>query len=194
MGIDKLNKDCKVQFSYCIFFDSSYNIVMIPQLFVLLLVGRITCQNVLPVITCSQLPQDLDGIWICDPPVQPGHGYHIGTQCIFYCDNIAVGIAMCNDLGRWKPDDPNDRPDLFTCHHQSSIGTTGHSTITSTSTIEVSSTSSTPSTSTSTTSSSSSTTSFEICSFPLLELKVTSLDTRSMFCPRDVCPAVYIIS
>ena len=41
------------------------------------------CQGVLPVITCTELPLDTGGAWQCSPPVQPGHGYHVNTECSF---------------------------------------------------------------------------------------------------------------
>merc|ERR1712126_560833 len=67
--------------------------------------------GVYPVIVCTELPQDNGGEWVCDPPVTPGHGYHINTECVFYCDGQAMGVIWCNELARWKP----QRPEDFSC-------------------------------------------------------------------------------
>merc|ERR1712126_718395 len=129
--------------------------------------------GVYPVIVCTELPQDNGGEWVCDPPVTPGHGYHINTECVFYCDGQAMGVIWCNELARWKP----QRPEDFSCDN---APTTTDSTTTVT-------------TSSSTTPSTTTTVYDDSCPF---NSKWTSKDhkTRSLYCPRDVCPAVLIES
>ena len=56
---------------------------------------------------------------MCDPPVRPGHGYHVNTECVFYCDGQAMGVIWCNDLARWKP----QRPEEFSCDVEKSFST-----------------------------------------------------------------------
>jgi len=181
----------------------------------LLLLERITtCMlvDLSPIVTCSQLPQVLGGNWECDPDVKPGHGYHVGTVCVFYCHNLTIAVAICNENGLWVPDDPNDRPEVFSCK-EPSTSTTTSSTFSTTTSLNPTTSSSTTSkaTSTSTTlttpQSTSTSTTFQTSTIPSSSTTSVAEEcpftpfssnaefaTKSMYCSRDVCPAVIIVS
>ena len=57
-----------------------------------------------------------------------GHAYHVGTECMFWCDGEALGVIWCNQLGRWKP----QKPEEFSCSTSTQATTLNTSTEAST--------------------------------------------------------------
>merc|ERR1712133_227132 len=111
-----------------------------------------------------------------------------------------MGVIWCNELARWKP----QRPEDFSCDNAPTTDTSETTTVTTSSSTAHTTHTTTASTTTTTTTASSETTTTELLSTTTtvyddscpFNSKWTSRDhkSRSLYCPRDVCPAVSIES